>query len=159
MGGAPGLLTEVPAIMYYLAARHPEAELLPIGAAAAARCFEWFNWLSGSVHAMSYGQIWRTQRFSDDEQAFASIREKGRRSLEEQYRYIDSLLGDGRQWAGGDRYSIVDPFLLVFFGWGQRIGMNMRSDFPAWSGLVDRLLERPAVARVLEKEGVSIATA
>jgi glutathione S-transferase len=155
-GGAPDLLTEVPAILCYLAARHPGAGLLPIEPAAVARCLEWMNWLSGNVHTMAYGQIWRAQRFSIDESAFPAIREQGRLSLAEQHDYIERLLGDGRQWAVPEGNSIVDPYLLVFYHWGQRIGFDMRSECPAWSAHTDRLLERSAVRRVLEQEGVTI---
>ena len=155
-GGADALLTEVPAILYYLAARHPEAGLLPLEPAGVARCLEWMNWLSGNVHAMAYGQIWRAQRFSAEESALASIRDQGRRNLLGQYAYIEALLGDGREWAVPGSYGIVDAYLLVFFQWGQRIGLHMRADFPAWSAATDRVLDRPAVARALATEGVTI---
>jgi len=155
-GGAPELLTEAAAILYYLAATHPEAGLLPTAPAAVARCLEWTNWLASNVHTMSYGQIWRAHRFSADESAFAAIREHGRRGLAEQHAYIERLLGDGREWALPEGYSLVDPYLLVFFHWGQRIGLDMRAECPAWAALTDRLVERPAVRRALEAEGVEI---
>ena len=157
MGGASSLLTEAPAIMFYLASEHPQAQLLPCDSAPVARCLEWMNWLSSNVHAMSYGQIWRAQRFSDDETHFKAIGTRGRRSLLEQYAYIERVLGDGRDWAIPQGYSIVDPYLLVFFQWGRRIDLPMRSEYPAWSRLTDRLLQRAAVTRVLDQEGVVIA--
>jgi glutathione S-transferase len=156
MGGAPMLLTEVTAIMFYIASQHPEARLLPAEPAAIARCFEWMNWLSGNVHAMSYGQIWRAHRFSVDQEGLDAVRKAGRRNLVEQYSYIENLLSDGRKWAIPEGYSIVDPYLLVFYQWGQRIGLDMRGDYPQWSSSIDRTLARPAVTRVIEKEGVSI---
>jgi glutathione S-transferase len=157
MGGAPSLLTEVPAIMFYLASEHPYAQLLPREPAPAARCLEWMNWLSSNVHAMSYGQIWRAQRFSGDEADFEAIGARGKENLLEQYAYIERVLDDGRDWSIPQGYSVVDPYLLVFFQWGQRTGLPMRSDYPAWSRLTDRLLQRAAVRLVLEKEGVVIA--
>ena len=156
IGGAPQLLTEVPAILYYIASLDPSVRLLSIDAAPAARCFEWMNWLSSNVHAMSYGQIWRAQRFSDDEQALEAIRAKGRSTLLEQYGYIDRLLSDGRDWAIPEGYTVVDPYLLVFFQCGQRIQVDMRGQFPSYAKCIDRILQRPAVQRTLLKEGVSI---
>ena len=156
-GGAAELLTEVPAILLYLALEHEEAGLLPEDAASRARAAEWMNWLSGNVHAMAYGQIWRAQRFSDDEAALDSIRARGRANLADHHRYVERLLGDGRKWALPSGYSVVDPYLLVFFQWGQRIGLAMRRDCPAWSAATDRILARPAVQRVLEREGIAIA--
>jgi len=156
IGGAANLLTEVPAILYYLAATYPEAGLLPREPAPVARCLEWMNWLSGNVHAMSYGQMWRAQRFSIDEEHLDPIRAKGRLAVVEQYAFIESLFADGRDWAIPEGYSIVDPYLLIVFQWGQRIGLEMRKDYPAWSRSLDRTLARPAVQRVLEIEGITI---
>jgi glutathione S-transferase len=156
MGGADAVLTEVAAILFYLAATHPESGLLPKDAAAQARCLEWMNWLASNVHGMSYGQIWRVRRFSRDAAAFAGIEAKGRDNLVEQYDYIELLLGDGRDWAVPGGYSIVDPYLLVFYQWGQRIGFDMRTAYPAWSGLTGKLVERPAVRRVLQRENIAI---
>jgi glutathione S-transferase len=155
-GGAPGLLTETAAILVYLAMRHPEAQLLPGDPAGIARCIEWTNWLSGNVHAISYGQIWRTRRFTADEEGLEAVRAQGRRNLAGQYDYIELLLADGRAWAVPGGYSIVDPYLLVFFHWGQRIGFDMRGEHPAWAAIMDKLLARPAVRRVLAKEDVTI---
>ena len=155
-GGAAELLTEAPAIMLYLAAAHFEAGLLPTGPAGLARCVEWLNWLSGNVHAMSYGQIWRAQRFSGDEAGLDAIRAKGRESLAGQHDYIERLLGDGREWAVAEGYSVADAYLLVFFLWGQRIGFDMRGACPAWARLTDKVLARPAVQRALATEGVTI---
>jgi glutathione S-transferase len=155
-GGARELLTEVPAILLYLGLGHPGAGLLPGDPASLARAIEWMNWLSGTVHGQAYGQIWRAQRFSGDESALDGIRARGRASLADHHSYIERLLSDGRSWALPSGYSVVDPYLLVFFHWGQRIGLAMR-DYPAWSASTDRILQRPAVRRVLEREGVAIA--
>ena len=45
---------------------------------------------------------------------------------------------------------MVDGYALVFYGWGKRIGLPMRSS--SNSPPKDRMLARPAVKRVLEKE-------
>ena len=67
-----------------------------------------------------------------------AIREQGRRNLAEHFRYIERLLADGRGWAVPAGYSIVDPYLLVFFRWGERVGIDMRRDCPAWSAAILR---------------------
>lgn len=121
IGGQPNLLTEAAAILIYLARTNPDSQLLPTDAAGEARCIEWMNWLSSNVHAMSYGQIWRPQRFVDDESLFPAVKAKGFRNLDSQHAYIERLLADGRTWTVGETYSIVDPYLLVFFRWGQTL--------------------------------------
>ncbi|WP_407160176.1 glutathione S-transferase family protein [Bradyrhizobium sp. STM 3557] len=157
IGGADDLLTEAHAILFYLARRHPDAGLLPADAAGEARAIEWMNWLSSNVHAMSYGQIWRPNRFVADERDYAAVQGKGQQNVREQYAYIESLVSDGRDWALPGAYSVVDPYLLVFYGWGARVGLDMSASYPAWHRLAQRVLQRPAVQRVLAKENISIA--
>jgi glutathione S-transferase len=156
IGGTDDLLTELHAILVYLARIYPSAGLLPSSPAAEARCIEWMNWLASNVHAMSYGQIWRTQRFVADDQDFAAVKAKGQQNLREQYAYIESLLADGRDWAVPGGYTVVDAYLLVFYYWGQRIGLDMRAAYPAWADLTSRVLARPAVQRVLALEAIQI---
>lgn len=154
-GGADGVLTEAGAILLYLAREHPEAGLLPQEAAGEARCLEWLSYLSTNVHAISYGQIWRPQRFVGDAEDYPAVVARGHENVREQYAYVEELLADGREWAVPGGYSVVDPYLLVFYLWGARIGLNMScSLFPAWSGLTERIVGRAAVRRVLEKEGL-----
>lgn len=157
IGGKADLLTEAAAIMFYLARTHPEAKLMPTDPAGQARCIEWTNWLSGSVHAQTYGQLWRTYRFSDDKEIFPSIIAKGKLNQVEQYDYIESLLADGRDWAVPGAYSYVDPYLLGFYLWGLRSGVDMRGRHPAWTRLAEKIMARPAVQRVLTNEGLSIS--
>ena len=51
----------------------------------------------------------------------------------------------------GDAFSVVDGYALVFYGWGKRIGLPVEElkNYTAWK---DRMLARPAVRRVLERE-------
>jgi glutathione S-transferase len=154
-GGQDGILTEVTAIMVYLARLRPEVGLLPEDPVPLVRCLEWINWLTGSVHAMSYAQIWRPQRFADDPALHDAISAKGGRNVREQYAYIEHLLSDGRAFAvAGAGYSIADPFLLVFHRWGSRIGLDMAKDYPSWQRVSERVMALPAVQRILAVEGL-----
>ena len=156
IGGADDLLTELHAILVYLARTNPDARLLPADHAAEARSIEWMNWLASNVHAMSYGQIWRPQRFVADETMFAAVIAKGEANVREQCAYIERLLADGRDWAVPGGYSVVDPYLLGFYQWGQRTGIDMARLHPAWTLLTRRIIARPAVARALTQEEISI---
>jgi glutathione S-transferase len=156
IGGSQDLLTELHAILFYLARTHPGALLLPSDPASEARAIEWMNWLASNVHAMSFGQIWRANRFVVDASDFAAVEHKGQQNLREQYAYIEQLLGDGREWALASGYSVVDPYLLVFYLWGGRVGLDMKGSYPAWRRLTDQTLRRPAVQRVLAEEKITL---
>jgi glutathione S-transferase len=155
--GEESVLTEVPAILTFLARRHPGADMLPNASPIdEARCHEWLAWLTGWVHGVGYGALWRPGRFADDASLHPAIGAKGGRTVESAYGQIEEELADGRRWAIGNSYTIVDPFLLVLYRWGNRIEMPMRSNYPAWTALTDRMLERPAVRRAMDAERVTI---
>jgi hypothetical protein len=53
-------------------------------------------------------------------------------------------------------YSVVDPYLLVFYQWGGRVGLDMKDSYPAWRRLTDQTSQRPAVQRVLAHEKITL---
>lgn len=152
------LLTEAPAILVYLARVNPESALLPSEQLDIFRCLEWLNWLSSTVHAVGYGQLWRPERFTNDSTQFENIIAKGRENITDAYRHIEKLL-TRRSWSVGDTYSCVDPFLLVFYLWGNAVGFSMQTEYPAWSAHAARILVRDAVRRAIEQEGLTLPPA
>ena len=149
------ILTEAPAILLYLGMSAPERQLLPLDPDGLARCAEWFNWLSATVHAMAFGQLWRPLRFSDDRAHHRAIQDRGRRNISDAFASIEEKL-EGQTFAIGDHYCVLDPYILVYFRWGNRIGIDMKREYPHWTRHALRVLERPAVTRSLEQEGISI---
>jgi glutathione S-transferase len=155
-GGVEGVLTETHAILVYLARTNPAAGLLPSDAAGEARAIEWMNWLASSVHAISFGQLWRPERFVSDAALFPAVKARGMENLREQYAYIELLLSDGRDWAVSGGFSVVEPYLLVFYRWGWMFGLNMAAAYPSWAALSRRTIARPAVQRVLERLSIAV---
>ena len=148
------VVTEVPALLSYVSSLRPEAGLVPPpGTLAFARCFEWLAFLSSSVHIF-YAQFRRPQRFLPpdfpDPDAFI---EQGRVHTEALYREIEGRISG--PWALGADYSLADPYLLPFFLWGGRVGLDMATDCPRWSEWKARMVARPAVARALAREGLA----
>jgi glutathione S-transferase len=157
VGGADNLLTEVPAILTYLARTNPAAGLLPSDPAAEARCIEWMSWLSSNVHSMAFAQMWRSHRFTTDEEGFAAVKDRGRENVADSFAYIENLLADGREWAVPEGYTVVDAYLLVFYYWGRRrIRLDMETRCPTWTRLTERVAARSAVQRALKIEGITI---
>ena len=117
---------------------------------AAARCNELLGWFASSVH-IAFAQIWRGERFTDDESLWPAIKEGGLKALERQFAEIDQRSGES--WLVEGRFTAADSYALTFFRWGRRIGMDMRG-YAAWAGLNRQVLERPAVQRVIESEGL-----
>jgi glutathione S-transferase len=146
------ILTEAPAILSFLGCRHPEARLMPANPEGAARCHEWMAWLSTTVHAVALGQIVRPQRFVADAKDFPAVSDKGRANLDAAFTHIEHEL-HGREWATGGAYTIVDPYLLFYYFVGGWLQLPMKTRYPAWTQVMERTMARPAVRRVLGKEG------
>lgn len=156
--GERKVLTELPAILTYLARKHPEGGLLPtINPVLEARCHEWLAWLTGWLHGVGFGLLWRPGRFDSDESRHEALQARGRQIILEAFAQIERQLDHGHMWGMPFGFSVVDPALFVFYQWGIRIGLPMQADYPAWTSIAARVAERPAVRRVLEREGITIA--
>lgn len=154
-GGAPELLTEVGAILFFLASSYPQAGLLPPDVAGEARCLEWMSWLSVDLHGVGHGQLWRAHRFVNEPELFPAVIAKGEANIRNCHAHIERILSDGRDWAVPGQYTIVDAYLLVFWLWGQRIGFPMDETAPLWGRLMSKVLARPAVKRAMQHEGLA----
>ena len=110
------------------------------------------NWLSGTVHGQGFGAIFRPERYSADPGARDGIKAKGREWIGECFDRIEEKL-EG-VYAVGNALTAVDPYLLVFFRWGNDIGFGMTEKYPKYTALVKALVERPAVKATLKAEGI-----
>jgi glutathione S-transferase len=146
-------LTEVSAIMTYLALLHPKSDLISKKPLEMARTIEWMNWLA-TIHATVIAQNWRAERFSDNVDSYSDIQAKGFEELKKVSSDIDKKLRLN-EWAIGNKYSIADPYLLVLYRWGNRIGVDM-SQFANSTSHAKKMEMRNAVSSVLEFEGISI---
>jgi glutathione S-transferase len=149
------VLTEAPAILIHLALSHPQACMLSPSPDGLVRTIEWLNWLSGTVHSVAIRQIWRPETFTVDASQHAGIVGKGKQHLELAFSMIDARLSIA-EWAVGPSYSCVDPFILVFYRWGNRMGFNMTEHYKAWTRHTNRIVAREAVVRALTTESISI---
>ena len=147
------VLTEVTAVLFWLAQSAPEHELLPHEARAQAQAISLMSWLASSVH-IAFAQVWRPARFSDVQGTHAAIQDSGREAVVRHYEEIEQRLRH-QPFALGTHYSVLDPYLTVFYRWGWRIGLDMER-FPSWHGHAQRIAERPAVQRALAREGITL---
>ena len=149
-----GVITENIAILNYIADEFGAEGSVPRGASyATARCNELLGWFASSVH-IAFAQVWRAERFTRDESAHQAIQTGGRENLAQQFAEIDGLCGES--WLVDGTFSAADGHALTFFRWGRRIGFDM-SAYRGWKGLCARIIERPAVQRALEREGLNAA--
>ena len=123
-------MTEVAAILFYLARRFPEAGLLAEDAEGQGQVVSWMSFIAATLHP---------------------ARRQGLEHAQTIYALADGRLG-GRAWALGDRYSIADIHLFRLF-WRFRASLNPAAGmFPALEAHHLRMMARPAVARTIGVE-------
>lgn len=148
-----GVLTETAAILIYLALSHPQQQLLPNDIAERAMAIEWLNWLS-SMMPSSIALRLHPYRFTDEEPAWPGIRLRGLQKCEEFYQQIE-LRMQQKTWALGERFSVVDPVLMIFYRWGSLLDLDM-GNFPFWRRHTALMRLRPAVIATLVTENIVI---
>jgi glutathione S-transferase len=142
-------LAENTAILPYLGKRF---DLWPKDAIAEAKALSIIGFFATSVHP-AHAHVGRPERYASDSTAFATIKETGLKAFHGYLKQIDGMLV-GREWFS-DRYSVLDPYSLVFYTWGVRRQLPM-GELKNYTALKDRMLKRPAVRRVAEDEKIKV---
>ena len=142
-------LAENTAILPYLGKRFG---LWPADAVAEAKALALIGFFATSVHP-AHAHVGRPERYTADASAFPGIKDMGLKTFHTYLKQIDSKL-EGREWLS-DRYSVLDPYAFVFYTWGVRRELPM-AELKNYSAHKDRLVKRPAVARVAEDEKLKV---
>ena len=142
-------LTENTAILPYLGKRFG---LWPKDPLAEAKALSMIGYFASSVHP-AHAHISRPERYATDKSYFPDIQEQGKKAFHGYLKQIDGMLG-GRQWFS-DQYSVLDPYGLLFYAWGLRRELPV-GELKNYTAFKDRMLQRPAVRRVVEDEKVKV---
>jgi glutathione S-transferase len=92
----------------------------------------------------------RPERFAPDAAAQPVVKETGKKTFWTSLQEIDGLLA-GKDWMMGREFSVADCYALVFYGWGIRAELPVK-ELKNYTGLIERMLKRPAVKKVLASE-------
>ncbi|MFT7141093.1 MAG: glutathione S-transferase [Candidatus Azotimanducaceae bacterium] len=151
---AKGVLTETPAILYYIAQTcsqtDPKRTLAPMeNPWLFARLQSFCAYLCATVHvAHAHGH--RGYRWADEESSFKDMTNKVPQNMGECFRLIESEMLQG-PWVLGEIFSIADIYLLAIARW-------LEADKVDTSDLVNvldhraRMLQLPEVQVVLAQE-------
>jgi len=142
-------LAENTAILPYLGKRFG---LWPTDPLAEAKALSLIGFFASSVHP-AHAHVGRPERYTADQSAFPGIKEQGLKTFHGYLKQTDGMLS-GREWFS-DKYSVLDPYGLVFYAWGVRRELPM-GEMKNYTAFKDRMTSRPAVQRVLEDEKVKV---
>jgi len=146
-----GILTETPAILFYVAQTHPKVQLAALDDPfEIGRLQAFISYLCSTVHVAHAHRI-RGYRWADDEASFADMRRKVPQTVGECFQLIEREMFTG-PWVMGERFSIADPYLYTLTTWLESDGIDP-SRFPKIADHRQRMSARPAVAKILSAHG------
>jgi len=123
-------LTEVAAILLYLARRFPEAALLPADLEAEAHVVSWMSFIASTVHP---------------------ARQKGPEAAAKVWPIVEEKLGS-RTWCVGDAYSIADIHLFRLYFRYTNFPPPVIGSYPNLDAHYARVMARPAVQKTCKIE-------
>jgi glutathione S-transferase len=147
------ILTECPALLFWVARTSPGAGLLPEDAEGQARALEWMNFISGSLHNGGFTRISRGERFVGDPAHAPAAIEKAKADTAKFIGIAEEMLG-GRDTALASGHSVVDDYLYVMSRWVPRADKDL-AGYPNLKRLHDRVAARPATQKALAAEGLT----
>jgi glutathione S-transferase len=147
------VLVENVAILSFLGGGFPGKGLWPAKTWDQAQALSMMAWLADTVHP-AFAHLYRPERYVEGPACIDAVKAAGRRSFGDCLAEIDRLVA-GKKWAVGGRFSVLDGYLLVFYRWGSRNGFPV-GELAHYTALMQRVLARPAVKRVMADEGITL---
>ncbi|WP_234729908.1 glutathione S-transferase family protein [Acidocella facilis] len=145
------VITEWPAVAWYLAKTNPEAHLLPTTLEGEVKALELLDYMVATVHMRGFTRIFRPANFTPTTADEPAVQRTGREVVEAGFKQLAQSLG-AKAYLLGD-LSIADAALFYLTHWGvQRAKMTLP---PALASHLERMRARPAVQRALASEGLS----
>jgi len=144
-GGDPVTVFESGAILQYLAEK--SVCFLPASGAARATALSWLTWQVAGLGPMG-GQASHFLRYAPPGQDYAI--ERYTKEVERLLTVLEKRL-EKSPYVAGDDYGIAD--MAIWPGRASAFVMGMGlDDWPATHGWFERIRERPAVARAMQRE-------
>ncbi len=143
------VLTEFPAIAYWIARTNPAQKLLPDGFDEQARVFEAMDYVVSTVHMQGFARLFRPTSYAPNASDEETVKARGKEIVEKGFALFDRALAGKQFLAGG--FSVADCALFYIESWAGRFGIPLPSNVQAH---FDRMKTRPAVQAALKAEGL-----
>ncbi len=144
------VLTEYPAIAYWLARTNPFANLLPDNLDLQARALELMDYCVATIHMQGFARQFRSANFTPNPADEDAVKARGKEIAEKGFALLNEALA-GKEYGVGP-FSIADSAMFYVEFWSQRVGITLPANCAAH---LQRMLGRPAVQRTLQAEGLA----
>lgn len=145
------ILTEWPAIAFWLARSNPDAHLIPRDAEAEARMVEATSYIVATLHMQGFSRLFRPGNYTPSPADEEKVKTNGRQIVDKGLALIDRDLTDKDYVVG--QFSIADAALFYTEFWcAARLNIPLPSNCRAH---YQRMTSRPAVSRALQQENLT----
>jgi glutathione S-transferase len=142
--GSP-ILSEVPAVLQYIADLAPDSGLAPApGSLSRYQLQEWLSFLSSELHKQ-FDPLF-------DARTPAAIAQRQRGKIGDRLLYLQDALSD-RAFLMGETFTVADAYLFVILQWATQHGIDVAM-YPILDDYESRIALRPAVQAALSAEGL-----
>lgn len=147
------MLTEGTAIVQYLADQKPEAKLIPkAGTWERYRAIEWLNFIATEIHK-PMGAMFGVGKMLQDKKAQEDMKAGIKQNLTKRFEYLADHFKKNA-FLMGNEFSVADAYLFTVLGWTKPLQIDL-TKWPALMGYVEKIQNRPAVAKTIAAEGTS----
>lgn len=137
------VLTEVSAVLQYIADLAPGSDLAPAhGTFARYRLAEWLNFIATEIHK-TFGPLWNP---AITEEAKAAVH----KTLTRRFDYVAKRLA-ATPWLMGDVFTVADGYLYTMLVWTKFVKFDL-APWPALQDYMARMGARPAVQQARAAE-------
>jgi glutathione S-transferase len=139
-------LTEVSAIVQYLADLAPEAQLLPPpGTLERVKVQQWLTFVSSELHKAFSPWLWHKETAESTKKDVLS-------RLARHFAELDRLLSQQPYLTGG-RFTVADAYAYTIVNWANYLMVSLKP-YPALVAYLARVAARPRVEQALVAEGL-----
>ena len=149
------VLYETAAICLHLADTHPAAQLAPpLGTPERAHFYKWLMWLTNTVQANLIHYFYGDRLVDPgNAEGAAQVKAHAQAKVVQCLQQLDDHLANhGGPWMMGAQYTVLDPYTWMLCRWTRGFSSQPARSFPHIAGLLQRLLERPALQRAMATE-------
>jgi glutathione S-transferase len=140
-------LTEVAAIVQYLADLAPEAQLLPpAGTLDRVHVQQWLTFVSSELHKAFSPWLWHKETAE-------STRKDVLARLARHFGELDRLLAR-QPYLNGTRFTVADAYAYAIVNWANFLMVSLKP-YPALAAYLERVAARPRVEQALQFEGLT----
>jgi glutathione S-transferase len=139
-------LTEVAAIVQYLADLAPEAQLIPpAGTIDRVRVQQWLTFVSSELHKAFSPWLWHKETAE-------STRQNVKQRLARHFGELDRLFAQ-QPYLMGARFTVADAYAYAIVNWANFLMISLKP-YPALATFLERVAARPKTGQALVAEGL-----